>query len=92
MTYEDVLQPGHPDFDHGLVRVSVAAEVDYYPTRDLLRQVRRRIDALGLPYEPLRTNCNAVVSTLVQHLGYALPPAPVRGWLPAYGRAILEEP
>jgi hypothetical protein len=92
VTYEDVFRPGHVDFDHSLGRVAVAEGVEYHATRDALRQLRRRIDALELRYDPLRTNCNAVVTTLIQHLGYPLPSAPVRGWLPAYGHVILQKP
>ena len=90
--YEDVFRPGHVDFDHSLTRVPVVEGVGYHATRNALRQVRQRIDALELRYDPLRTNCNAVVTTLIRHLGYVLPPAPVRGWLPAYGHVILQEP
>jgi hypothetical protein len=92
ITYEDVFQPGHVDFDHSLTRTPVAQDVGYRATRDALREGRARIESLALRYDPLRTNCNAVVSTLVQHLGYKLPPVPVRGWLPAYGHVILQEP
>ena len=92
VTYEDVFRPGHVDFDHSLTRVPVVEGVGYHATRNALRQVRQRIDALELRYDPLRTNCNAVVTTLIRHLGYVLPPAPVRGWLPAYGHVILQEP
>ena len=92
MTYEDVFQAGHVDFDHSLTRTPVAQYVGYRATRDALREARARIESLGLRYDPLRTNCNAVVSTLVQYLGYKLPLVPVRGWLPAYGHVILQEP
>jgi hypothetical protein len=91
MTYEDVFQAGHVDFDFSVVTVSVVDNLQYHATRDTFRVVRAAIEAQGLRYDPMRTNCNAVVSTLVRSLGHALPPPPVRGWLPAYGRVILKE-
>ena len=79
MTYEDVFQAGHVDFDYSLARVSVANNVHYHATRDIFREVCAAINAFGLRYDPVRRNCNAVVSTLVGQLGYSLPPLPVLG-------------
>jgi hypothetical protein len=53
--------------------------VQYHATRDTFRIVRAVIEARGLRYDPVRTNCNAVVSTLIRSLGHVLPPPPVRG-------------
>jgi len=89
MTDEDVFQPGHVDFEFSVARVSVVDNVQYHAARDTFRIVRAAIEARGLRYDPVRTNCNAVVSTLIRSLGHVLPPSPVRGWLPAYGRVIL---
>ena len=47
------------------------------------------IEALGLRYDPWRTNCNAVVSTLVERSGHSLPSPSRRGWFPAYKSVIL---
>ncbi len=90
MTYEDVFQAGHVDFDYSLARVSVANDLHYHATRDYLSR-GVSIEALGLRYDPVRNNCHAVVSTLVGRLGYSLPPLPILGWFPAYGRVILTE-
>jgi hypothetical protein len=89
MTYEEVFQPGHVDFEFSVARLSVVDNVQYHATRETFRIVRAAIEARGLRYDPVRTNCNAVVSTLIRSLGHVLPPTPVRGWLPAYGRVIL---
>jgi hypothetical protein len=80
MTYEEVFQPGHVDFDFSIATVPVVDNVQYRVTRDALRVARGAIEARGLRYDPVWTNCNAVVSTLVRSFGHILPPPPVRGW------------
>jgi hypothetical protein len=89
MTYEGVYQPGHLDFDYCLAQVLVANDVPYRATRDVFREICADIDALGLRYDPWRTNCNAVVSTMVGRSGYSLPSPSRRGWFPAYRSVIL---
>ena len=89
MTYEAVYQPGHLDFDYSLAQVLVANDVPYRATRDVFREVCADIEALGLRYDPWRTNCNAVVSTMVGRSGHSLPSPSRRGWFPAYKSVIL---
>ena len=89
VTYEGVYQPGHLDFDYCLAQVLVANDVPYRATRDVFREICADIDALGLRYDPWRTNCNAVVSTMVGRSGRSLPSPSRRGWFPAYGSVIL---
>jgi hypothetical protein len=91
ITYEDVFQAGHVDFDYSVVQVLIAGQVQYTAMRDRLRQARDAIEARGYRYDPFRANCNAVVTTLLSSLGYPLPRPPLRGWLPGYGRVILTE-
>ena len=49
MTYEEVFQPGHVDFEFSFARMSVVDNVQYHATRDTFRIVRAAIEARGLP-------------------------------------------
>jgi hypothetical protein len=57
LTYEEVIQPGHMGFEFSVARVSVVENAQYHATRDTFRIVRSAIEARGLQYDPVRTNC-----------------------------------
>jgi hypothetical protein len=89
VTYELPFTPGHADFDSRLALIHVRSGMPYLATRARIRALLREIDTEDFLYQPLRCNCNAVVSTLLDDLACPLPPIPVHGWLPGYGVNLL---
>jgi hypothetical protein len=88
LLYEDIFDQQHPDRRGLAVLRSINDDVDVGQLETSFRATRSRIEALDLTYALTRNNCNSVITTLLLHAGFDLPPAPAR-FMPGYGRPLL---